>query len=41
MAALNLAPGMPSDLFVNTGEGAVIAYLSQPISDRLAKTYIE
>ncbi len=41
VAALNLVPGMPADLFVNTGERAVIAYLSQPISDRLAKTFIE
>lgn len=39
--ALDLVPGMPADLFVNTGERAVIAYLSQPISDRLAKTFIE
>jgi HlyD family type I secretion membrane fusion protein len=41
VAALDLVPGMPADLFVNTGERAVIAYLSQPISDRLAKTFIE
>lgn len=41
VAALALVPGMPADLFVNTGERAVIAYLSQPISDRLAKTFIE
>jgi len=39
--ALDLVPGMPADLFVNTGERAVIAYLAQPISDRLAKTFIE
>ncbi len=41
VAALDLVPGMPADLFVSTGERAVIAYLSQPISDRLAKTFIE
>ncbi len=41
VAALDLVPGMPADLFVNTGERAVIAFLSQPISDRLAKTFIE
>ncbi|MEW2915864.1 HlyD family type I secretion periplasmic adaptor subunit [Ruegeria sp. ANG10] len=41
VAALELVPGMPADLFVNTGERAVISYLSQPISDRLAKTFIE
>ncbi|MCG7521572.1 HlyD family type I secretion periplasmic adaptor subunit [Ruegeria sp. Ofav3-42] len=41
VAALDLVPGMPADLFVNTGERAVISYLSQPIRDRLAKTFIE
>ena len=41
VAALELVPGMPADLFVNTGERAVISYLSQPLSDRLAKTFIE
>ncbi len=41
VAALELVPGMPADLFVNTGERAVISYLSQPISDRLARTFIE
>lgn len=41
VVALELMPGMPADLFVNTGERAVISYLSQPISDRLARTFIE
>lgn len=41
VAALDLVPGMPADLFVNTGERAVFTYLAQPISDRLAKTFIE
>ncbi|WP_170755766.1 HlyD family type I secretion periplasmic adaptor subunit [Ruegeria lacuscaerulensis] len=41
VTALDLVPGMPADLFVNTGERAVFAYLAQPISDRLAKTFIE
>ncbi len=39
--ALTLVPGMPADLFVKTGERAVISYLSQPISDRLARTFID
>ncbi len=41
VTALDLVPGMPADLFVNTGERTVIAYLAQPISDRLARTFIE
>jgi hypothetical protein len=40
-AALNLVPGQPADLFVNTGERAVIAYLAQPVSEGLARTFIE
>lgn len=41
VAALDLVPGMPADLFVNTGERAVITYLAQPISDRLARTFVD
>ncbi len=41
VAALDLAPGMPADLFVNKGERTVIAYLAQPVSERLARTFIE
>ncbi|WP_298849272.1 HlyD family type I secretion periplasmic adaptor subunit [uncultured Ruegeria sp.] len=41
VAALDLVPGMPADLFVSTGERAVIAYLAQPVSERLARTFIE
>lgn len=41
VAALDLVPGMPADLFVNTGERAVVAYLTQPISDRLARAFID
>ncbi|MCA0907342.1 CHRD domain-containing protein [Ruegeria marisrubri] len=41
MAALDLVPGQPEDLFVNTGERAVIAYLAQPVSEGLASTFIK
>ena len=41
VAALELVPGMPADLFVNTGERAVIDYLTLPIKDRLNRTFIE
>ncbi|WP_050603842.1 HlyD family type I secretion periplasmic adaptor subunit [Ruegeria sp. 6PALISEP08] len=41
VAALELVPGMPADLFVTTGERSVIAYLAQPVSERLARTFIE
>ncbi|WP_299672075.1 HlyD family type I secretion periplasmic adaptor subunit [uncultured Roseobacter sp.] len=41
VAALDLVPGMPADLFVNTGERTALSYLTQPLSDRLARTFIE
>lgn len=41
VAALDLVPGMPADLFVNTGERTALSYLTQPLSERLARTFIE
>lgn len=41
ITALDLVPGMPADLFVNTGERTALSYLAQPLSDRLARTFIE
>ena len=41
IAALDLVPGMPADLFVNTGERTALSYLAQPLSERLARTFIE
>ncbi|WP_415919527.1 HlyD family type I secretion periplasmic adaptor subunit [Tateyamaria sp. SN6-1] len=41
IAALELVPGMPADIFVNTGERTALSYLAQPLSERLARTFIE
>ncbi len=41
VAALDSVPGQPADLFVNTSERAMIAYLAQPVSEGLARTFIE
>jgi len=41
VADLDLVAGMPADLFVNTGERTAISYLAQPLSERLARTFIE
>ncbi len=41
VTALELLPGMPADLFVNTGERTALSYLAQPLRDRLARTFIE
>lgn len=38
---LDLVAGMPADLFVNTGERTALSYLAQPLSERLARTFIE
>ncbi|GFE48304.1 hypothetical protein So717_00570 [Roseobacter cerasinus] len=41
VAALDLVPGMPADLFVRTGERTVFSYPAQRIRDRLARPFIE
>ncbi len=41
VAQLELLPGMPADLFVNTGERTALSYLAKPLSDRIARTFIE
>ncbi|MEM8797776.1 MAG: HlyD family type I secretion periplasmic adaptor subunit [Pseudomonadota bacterium] len=41
VASLDLVPGMPADLFINTGERTAISYLMQPLSDRIVQTFIE
>ncbi len=41
VAGLELLPGMPADLFVNTGERTALSYLAQPLMARLARTFIE
>ena len=41
VASLDLVPGMPADVFVNTGERTALSYLTQPLSDRLARTFVE
>ena len=41
VAGLDLVAGMPADLFVNTGERTALSYLAQPLSERLARTFIE
>lgn len=41
IANLDFIPGMPADLFVNTGQRTAISYLLQPLNDRIARTFIE
>jgi epimerase transport system membrane fusion protein len=44
MAELNnlvLVPGMPAEVFINTGSRTFIQYLMKPISNALARSFIE
>ena len=41
VTSLELVPGMPADLFVNTGERTALSYLTQPLSERVARTFID
>lgn len=38
---LELIPGMPADVFVNTGSRTALSYFLQPLNDRLARTFIQ
>ena len=36
-----LVPGMPAEVFINTGERTVVEYLMQPITNAFARAFIE
>lgn len=38
---LQLLPGMPADVFVNTGSRTALSYFLQPLNDRLARTFVQ
>jgi HlyD family secretion protein len=38
---LKLAPGMPVEAFVQTGERTMISYLMKPLSDQLMRAFRE
>ncbi|MEI8210261.1 MAG: HlyD family type I secretion periplasmic adaptor subunit, partial [Methylococcales bacterium] len=38
---LELVPGMPAEVLINTGERTVFEYLMQPISNAFARAFIE
>ena len=38
---LEFVPGMPADVFINTGERTALAYMVQPLKDRLVRTFVE
>lgn len=38
---LPLVPGMPAEVFIQTGDRRAISYLTKPFTDRLARAFIE
>jgi len=38
---LELVPGMPAEVLINTGERTLLQYLSQPLADTFARSFIE
>lgn len=38
---LDLVPGMPAEVLINTGERTLLQYLAQPLSDTFARSFIE
>jgi membrane fusion protein, epimerase transport system len=41
LRGLELMPGMPAEVFINTGERTVFEYLMQPITNAFARAFIE
>lgn len=41
LRGLELVPGMPAEVFINTGERTVFEYLMQPITNSFARAFIE
>jgi epimerase transport system membrane fusion protein len=38
---MELVPGMPAEVLINTGERTVFEYLMQPITNAFARAFIE
>lgn len=41
VSALEIVPGMPADVLVNTGSRTALSYFLQPLNDRLARTFVQ
>lgn len=41
LSGFELVPGMPAEVFINTGERTVFEYLMQPITNAFARAFIE
>jgi epimerase transport system membrane fusion protein len=38
---LTLLPGMPAEVLINTGERTMLEYLFDPLTDAVARSFIE
>ncbi len=41
LGALQLLPGMPAEVLINTGERTLFEYLAQPATNAIARAFIE
>jgi HlyD family secretion protein len=41
LGEVRLVAGMPAEIFVQTGERAVLSYLVKPLSDQIARAFRE
>jgi HlyD family secretion protein len=41
LAGLQLVPGMPAEVFMQTGSRTMLSYLFKPITDQLRRTFVE
>ena len=41
LAELELLPGMPAEVLIKTGDRTVLQYLSKPITDAFARSFLQ
>ncbi len=41
LSGLQLVPGMPAEIFMQTGSRTMLSYLFKPITDQLHRTFVE
>jgi HlyD family secretion protein len=41
LAGLQLVPGMPAEVFMQTGKRTMMSYLLKPIADQMQRAFVE
>jgi HlyD family secretion protein len=41
LAGLQLVPGMPAEVFMQTGSRTMMSYLLKPITDQMRRAFVE